>query len=330
MVIGHSGTTDYIKSFIYLFHIPAFYFVSGYFFNDKYVNDKITYTKRRFFQLYQPFIVYGIIFLILSPLFHELHIINKPISTAIFIRSLFTTLIFQHVETLLDPFWFLRSLFTVSLLFLIIRWLNYKIIPSNNLFTIVICITLFAIGAILGTKNIHLPAQIQREFVVLLFFASGYFSKALTFSYYKNRFLIIGAFILLCILAHFIRIDLVSNYFNSIWGLVVGSLLGIYFLITLSKYLTKHSIASKFLSYIGRNTISILALHFLSFKFVSILLILLYQFPISSLSHWPTINNTIISQSAWWILYSITGIILPLCYSLIAKQIKTRLITKRK
>lgn len=329
MVIGHSGTTDYIKSFIYLFHLPAFYFISGYFFNDKYVNDKITYAKRKLNQLYKPFIIYGIIFLILSPLFYEFHIINKPINIEIFIQNLFTTLIFQHVEELLIPFWFLRSLFTVSILFLIIRWLNYKIMPFNNLYTIVACIVLFAIGAILGVKNVHLPAQIQREFVVLLFFASGYFSKTITFNYYKNKLFIIGLFILLCILAHFIKIDLVGNYFNSIWGLLVGSFLGIYFLITFSKYIAKHSIVSKFLSYTGRNTIPILALHFLSFKLVSILLILLYQLPLSTLSHWPTIHNIIISQSVWWILYSITGVILPLGYSFIIKQLKTKLIIKK-
>lgn len=329
MVIGHSGTTDYIKSFIYLFHLPAFYFISGYFFNDKYVNDKITYAKRKLNQLYKPFIIYGIIFLIFSPLFYKLHITNKPIDTTIFIQNLFSILIFKHVEELLVPFWFLRSLFTVSILFLIVRWLNYKIMPSNNLFTTTICIVLFAIGAVLGTKNIHLPSQIQREFVVLLFFASGYFKKKSTFDYYKNKLLIIGVFILLCILARFIRIDLVSNYFNSIWGLLVGSFLGIYFLITLSKYLAKYPIVSKFLSYIGRNTISILALHLLSFKLINIILILLYQFPLSTLSHWPTIHNTIISQSAWWILYSITGIILPLGYSFIIKQLKTKLIIKK-
>lgn len=78
MVIGHSGTTDYIKSFIYLFHLPAFYFISGYFFNDKYVNDKITYAKRKLNQLYKPFIIYGIIFLILSPLFYELKMYIYP------------------------------------------------------------------------------------------------------------------------------------------------------------------------------------------------------------------------------------------------------------
>lgn len=50
MVIGHSGCPYYLKNYIYLFHMPIFYFVSGYFFNEKYLNI----IKRKLNQLYRP------------------------------------------------------------------------------------------------------------------------------------------------------------------------------------------------------------------------------------------------------------------------------------
>lgn len=35
VVIGHSGCPEYLRNFIYLFHMPVFYTFSGYFFNSK-------------------------------------------------------------------------------------------------------------------------------------------------------------------------------------------------------------------------------------------------------------------------------------------------------
>ena len=35
MVIGHSGCPDYLHRFIYMFHMPCFFFISGYLLNDK-------------------------------------------------------------------------------------------------------------------------------------------------------------------------------------------------------------------------------------------------------------------------------------------------------
>ena len=34
MVIGHSGCPDYLHRFIYMFHMPCFFFISGYLLND--------------------------------------------------------------------------------------------------------------------------------------------------------------------------------------------------------------------------------------------------------------------------------------------------------
>lgn len=39
MVIGHSGCPDYLGRFIYMFHMPCFFFISGYLLNDKYLTN---------------------------------------------------------------------------------------------------------------------------------------------------------------------------------------------------------------------------------------------------------------------------------------------------
>ena len=39
MVVGHSGCPTYLHDFIYMFHMPCFFFVSGWLLNDKYITD---------------------------------------------------------------------------------------------------------------------------------------------------------------------------------------------------------------------------------------------------------------------------------------------------
>lgn len=36
MVIGHSGCNEYVRKFIYLFHMAVFFMISGYLFTPKY------------------------------------------------------------------------------------------------------------------------------------------------------------------------------------------------------------------------------------------------------------------------------------------------------
>ena len=63
------------------------------------------------------------------------------------------------------------------------------------------------------------------------------------------------------------------------------------------------------LYYIGKNTLQILALHFMSFKIVSIVVILVYNLPFEMLSEFPVIKC---HHEITWPLYSLVGISLPL------------------
>lgn len=39
MVVGHSGCPTFLHDFVYMFHMPCFFFVSGWLLNDKYITD---------------------------------------------------------------------------------------------------------------------------------------------------------------------------------------------------------------------------------------------------------------------------------------------------
>lgn len=65
----------------------------------------------------------------------------------------------------------------------------------------------------------------------------------------------------------------------------------------------------KFLNYAGSHTLQILTWHFLSFKIISLCIILLYDLPIEHLAEFPVIESF---SNQFWFLYFVTGVIVPL------------------
>lgn len=77
-----------------------------------------------------------------------------------------------------------------------------------------------------------------------------------------------------------------------------------------NKYLTK-SIGA--LAFLGSHTLEIMALHFISFKIVNLLIIVVYGLPIQQLAEYPVIMEY--SEKGWWIIYTIVGVVFPLLFA---------------
>lgn len=55
MVIGHSGCPQLLRDWLYTFHMPFFFFVSGYLFSDKSLNSFFPFVKKKMRGLWLPF-----------------------------------------------------------------------------------------------------------------------------------------------------------------------------------------------------------------------------------------------------------------------------------
>ena len=59
MVIGHSGCPTYLHDFIYMFHMPCFFFISGWLLNDRYITDLKTGLIQKAPGLPEGFVIFG-------------------------------------------------------------------------------------------------------------------------------------------------------------------------------------------------------------------------------------------------------------------------------
>ena len=76
MVIGHSGCPTYLHDFIYMFHMPCFFFISGWLLNDRYITDLKTGLIQKAKGSYYPFVKWTLIFLLFHNVLEQLFMAN--------------------------------------------------------------------------------------------------------------------------------------------------------------------------------------------------------------------------------------------------------------
>lgn len=114
MVVGHSGAPRAVHDFIYMFHMPCFFLVSGYLLNEKYLTDIALGAKRKIKGLYKPFVKWTLIFIALHNVFYALHFYTDCYSTVDFLKHILLTFLTQEKELFLGGYWFLPALLFAS------------------------------------------------------------------------------------------------------------------------------------------------------------------------------------------------------------------------
>lgn len=313
VVYGHSGAPFW--KFVYLFHMSLFFFVSGYFYQDKYTSNPVRLVVKRIKTLYIPFIKYGIIFTILHNLFFNInfyselnmwqdssvHYFNSYID---FIKNIIGVLSFAKIEQLLAPFWFLPVLFCVNILFVGLSYLVQKINITNYIRPILI-ISLFIMGVVISPQNKVLKLM-SISLIELLLYYAGYLFKKYGKLFIFKSYVALGCFAILSICLNFGSINVAAHQIVNPLFFILCSLSGIYICLYLSTKITGVIDENNILYYIGKNTIIILALQFISFKTINYLQIIIFKYPTSYLA------KPVISNSAWWVLYAFVGIFIPL------------------
>lgn len=341
MVLGHSGFP--FTHFIYLFHMAIFFIASGYCWdckNSETVSSVFKYTVRKIRTLYIPYVVCNGIFLILNNLFIRIGIYttdpyflelvgddySHSLATALnakgFLINLIKILTFYSGTQLGGATWFLRTLFFVSVGNCIYEFLIMKLHRINRMTAIMalslVCCIIYELH---NSGAIIIPSTIVLTFIIsYITFAVGIFIRWANI--WRNGTPWYIAIISICILLvcnHFGSIGMDKGEVTNAIFFIIVSLAGWYTIMFVSEKIEFTKI-SKCIAYLGKHTMPIVLLHFLCFKIVTYLYLMLSGQNLILLAYFPSLET----EKYLWIIYSVVGVVAPILLYMFYERIKFR------
>lgn len=316
MVLAHSGFYRYGCLWINIFHMPLFFFFSGFCFKEKYLDNSKVYILKRIKALYVPFVKWNILFLLMHNIFYYVNIYNDKYGFGDITSHLYSLSEMLKVglniitkmndsEQLLGGFWFLRCLFIGSLIsFFLIKYVRNTKMGGG----ILIGLTILFSGI---HKSLPYVGIGSMELLSSLFIYIGYIYKKKELKWHYCWQIVLVAVFLTAIMAKWWWACMLSfNYLQVIPYFLIASL-GVLAVYYISSYIKKYNnVFVKFLIFAGNNSLTILIWHFLSFKLVSIVLLVKNGESIERLAEFPVIRE--MASDGWWCAYFIVGSVVPM------------------
>lgn len=195
-----------ICAWIYSFHMPLFFVLSGLTFSVEKYNGYIEFVIKKVKTLLIPLFSFSIIIMIFEYLFYGIICGNPDFGPTLMIER-FIGIFYQGRGIRYESYlWFLSCLFiTENIFYFVIK------IMKDNIGRIMISTSiLLTAGFIyLKTVGILLPWNIEKSFIAVFFVAIGYIIKKIGLEKIKDVNLF--AFYILCV------INIVSTYYNYIY-----------------------------------------------------------------------------------------------------------------
>lgn len=313
VVVGHSLPLDiWPRNIIYMFHVPLFFFVSGYCFKEKYLSDGVTFLRHRLRGLWWPFVKYGVPMVLLHNVFCSLHVYGPlcdvvPYTLPQMGKAVLMQFAMSGAEPLLGAYWFLNTLFGSSLLFYGCRrvagrkWAFYILLSGSA-------------SCLLMTPHLGVLRIVFRMFFAGAYMALGHLFAEVPFLSSKRPVSIAIFFLLAMIVAVgelFLPHEMTDATLPTLLPCMLVALAGILMLWRVCQWLSASGCRlmvrfSSLLNFIGDHTLTILTWHFLCFKGVTLLIILLYGLPIERLAVLPILEEQ--AAQGWWLLYALAGV----------------------
>jgi polysaccharide biosynthesis protein PslL len=267
VVMGHNDfslISSFAFKLIYSFHMPMFFFMSGMFFKPDMPFWK--FASRRFNRVLRPFL-----FTIL--LIYFMRIFFSKVSIIVATRNLLKALYANGHYLNWVQLWFLPHLFAVSLFaYFFVQMVRRAKLSQWRLVILLLIYTLGVLGitffwpfefTVFGKTFIAygLPMSLDLVFVSGLFFILGYeLNNKLHQSLFDNVFILLISAISLVALVWFFSptIDFNIRLFESPLINTGEALLGIIFILALSKQLERIKWLSALFRYIGQASLIIL------------------------------------------------------------------------
>jgi len=274
VIQAHSLSAHTYRHFIYAFHMPLFFFLSGLLFDYKKYSFSLTF-KKSVRGILIPYLLFALLSYSIW-LFQNNAFLNFDFSAFLYHLS---GIIYGNSSSIFFNIvlWFLPCLFITKIIF---AFISSKITNPRILFLVLI---LFSIGGYLTASffpNIHLPFGLESALTAIVFFGVGSIIK----TNYSDRVEIISrkkiipylflSFGLLIIAGqinfniHGEQIDIRMNHLGNYFLLYIGAISGIVVTLVISKLISKN----KVLESVGINSLALFALHPIIFFYFDMIL----------------------------------------------------------
>ena len=285
MVVGHCGGSTWFVTYIYSFHMAAFFFVLG-FMTDFKKGSTLSYAVKQFMRLMVPFFFISIVFLSVKALLQLIPGYVTPFGYADVDFGTSLKLLFERGDVYSQPLgaiWFLPCLFFAS----IIMKLLVKACDGKRWLVIVLSSFVAILGFYLISINYQdflwllRPTQVLiAQYFICLGYLVGQSPIVRRFINKEHPFVVTGCLaffltisILIVALGHF-HMNMSDNYYGKpTWYMVIATLSGSMMLLCLSVLLAKLPKGiSIVLQHIGKASFAIMIFHFLAIKLFGLFL----------------------------------------------------------
>jgi len=262
VVFGHVFQGHDANTFIYSFHMPLFFFISGFLFKVK-ENSFKPFFKKKFRTIIIPYLSFAIISY-LYWVFLERHFRQHDLMISIYepLVGIFYGNGNNNWMQPNIPLWFLTCLFAIEMIYyLIIKTVKRKFfIPL----VVLLCIALSVVNGFYFTY--YLPLGLEAALGSLVFFGAGHFLKSnvsfLNVMNLENKFKLTICcliFLLLNILLAFYNglVDVRQSVFQNFYIYYIAAFCGLLSIVMLAKLINPNRV----LSYFGTNSLTILCIH---------------------------------------------------------------------
>lgn len=330
VVVGHSGAPSFIEHFVYSFHMPLFFLISGLLVKKEYILDLKLFLKKRVKSLYMPFIKWTAIFILLHNVFFYCGLIDSSHGyggsvnhlyslSEIFLKIVVAALTMFQVEDFLGTFWFIKSLFVGGVLTLLCFSL-FKVNCLKKGILVGVLLWLLA-GIFIPFSQFDLIKKFgyilgYREFLAATFITIGLVIKQKQ-EVLDNKIIFIASLIVFVICQLVPGMSFSQDYYS--WCVIPPSgLSGFIVFYRVSIWLCDiFRNFAKVFSFLGNKSFYVMMFHFLMFKPFSLLLIKIFGLNQNLLAEFPVIKM----GGFYWVGYCLSSIILCLLMSVIINRI---------
>lgn len=255
VILGHLGNNT-IDRFVYVFHMPLFFIISGYFLSLK--TDISSYIRKKMDGLIVPYLISSLSILVAFLFFYCIWGYQARRSFLEWVLAI----IYGSGAPMSEPLdsvghigaiWFLLALFWSLCLLRYLCTKNYAFLIS----------VVLAYVGYSTSKTIWAPFSIQAGLVGVFFAYIGYWSRKNNILSIQIHPIVITGLVMLVIweIVYYKGLYLSYCFFGNGIIDIIASLCACYLIMKVCICFSKNHMTSKILSFYGRNSIIVLALH---------------------------------------------------------------------